>query len=324
MVKTKIDATIIADSEIEGKRITSFILKYPRAIHAELMTHRLFSRNAASSRAIPYKKMVEKVRKDPFIPVQFQKDHSGMQGSEYITGWKLKLVRSLWILGSKFAILSSLMLSKANVTKQLANRMLEPFIWYTVLVTATEYDNFFELRCPKYKTSAGVFKTKVDAVIEHVEHGLGMDLPTSDLDWLLCNKSGAEIHIQELAERMYDEMRDSDPTKLKPGEWHIPFDNHEEKLETRLKVAVARCARLSYETFDGEISVDKDLKLFDMLAANKHMSPFEHCARAMSPYEQTRFSHSTIINDRQWGELGWCRNFKGFIPYRFLMETHQI
>ena len=184
---TKISAKIIADSiNPQGQRITSFILTYPRMIHGELMTHRMFSRNSASSRAIPFNKMVEMAESDPFIPIAWQKDHKGMQGSEYFTDEKEiqakvncwlnarnNAVRSAKYLNSELTIhkingeefvsyqqvdsdsLESLMADKrianTKVTKQLCNRLLEPFQWYTCLVTATEFDNFYELRMPRYE-----------------------------------------------------------------------------------------------------------------------------------------------------------------------------
>src|SRR6185369_7117160 len=81
-----IKAEIVADSINEkGNRITSFIVTFPRIILAEKNTHRVFSRNSASSRAIPFPKMVKSVRENPFIPIAWQKDHKGMQGTEYFS-----------------------------------------------------------------------------------------------------------------------------------------------------------------------------------------------------------------------------------------------
>ena len=155
----KINAEIVADSiSPQGHRITSFILTYPRFIHSELMTHRLFSRNSASSRAIPLEKMVKMVEEDPFIPIAWQKDHKGMQGTEYLNEEEVERAELQWIQASKNAINSARMLNsnyfgvtKNLVTKQLCNRLLEPFMWHTVLVTATEWENFFELRMPCYE-----------------------------------------------------------------------------------------------------------------------------------------------------------------------------
>lgn len=151
--KRKISAKIVADSiDSRGNRITTFVLTYPRFIHAELLTHRLFSRNAASSRAIPFAKMVKDIQEDPFIPIAWQKDHKGMQGSEYFNiEEEIKIQNRKWLQGKDAAILIAKRLHENNVTKQLCNRLLEPFQWYTCLVTATEFDNFFELRKPCYE-----------------------------------------------------------------------------------------------------------------------------------------------------------------------------
>lgn len=168
-----IKAKIIADSVNSfGDRLTSLILTYPRIIHSELMTHRMFSRNSASSRAIPFEKMVKMVEEDPFIPIAWQKDHKGMQGTEYWTDDDTITVDegdayerytkiysatehfiTEWLEARDLAIAQSYELNRLGVTKQLCNRLLEPFMWHTVLVTATEFENFFELRMPCYEIS---------------------------------------------------------------------------------------------------------------------------------------------------------------------------
>src|SRR5690554_4529994 len=148
---TKIAAEIVADSVNEfGDRITSILCTFPRMILAELNTHRMFSRNSASSRAIPFKKMVEIVQNDPFIPIAWQKDHKGMQGTEYFTKAESKALESTWLLARDKAIETAKDLSKDGTTKQLCNRLLEPFMWHKVLITATEWENFFVQRCPQY------------------------------------------------------------------------------------------------------------------------------------------------------------------------------
>lgn len=154
MEKKKTSAKIVADSiDVRGNRITSYILTYPRIIHAEVMTHRMFSRNAASSRAIPFAKMVKDIQEDPFTPIAWQKDHKGMQGTEYFTEQqKIDDCIGTWLMARDKAVREAKYLSNLHgVTKQICNRLLEPFQWYTCLVTATEYDNFFELRNPVYE-----------------------------------------------------------------------------------------------------------------------------------------------------------------------------
>ena len=365
----KIEAKIIADSiSPQGKRITTYLLTYPRFIHAELMTHRLFSRNSASSRAIPFEKMVKMVEEDPFIPIAWQKDHKGMQGTEYFTNERIsnyseyldgnEVVYQLeeeWLEARNCAIEQAKNMNQLGLTKQICNRLLEPFMWHTVLVTATEYDNFFELRCPQYtvnwypssipealEPTQASFKSRKDA-IKYTE---GECNNWKEQDWRDSNESQAEIHIQALAEAMWDAMNESTPKELRAGEWHIPFGDklEEGKLtiqvldeyhnttkgakelltEAALKVSTARCARLSYMTFDGEIDYEKDIQLHDRLLADEHMSPFEHCARAMTNLEYRNFTKTTPYPDENGHteSEGWCNNFKVFIQYRYLIENN--
>lgn len=155
-----ISAEIVADSLNQfGERITTMKLIFPRIILAEFNTHRMFNRNSTSSRAIPFHKMVKAVQENPFIPIAWQKHNSGMQGNEYHTGegnvgdinYKARAERN-WLRARDFAVEQAKYLYEDSlVTEQLSNRLLEPFMYHTVLVTATEFDNFFELRMPCYE-----------------------------------------------------------------------------------------------------------------------------------------------------------------------------
>ena len=147
-----IQAKIVADSLApNGARLTTLEIVFPRYILAELNTHRLFSKNSASSRAIPFNKMVKEVQENPFIPYAWQKDHKGMQGSEYI-GDTLKgnNIRE-WLFARDSAVNHAITLNTLNTTKQLANRLLEPFMYHKVLISATEWENFMALRTPIYE-----------------------------------------------------------------------------------------------------------------------------------------------------------------------------
>lgn len=297
-----ISATIVADSKNTfGQRITTMKLVFPRIVLAEFNTHRALSRNSASSRAIPYRRMVKQIQDHPFIPLEFQKPHSGMQGTEYYEGEEhdLRVIRHLSLRDIVIDQVEEMHMH--GMTKQLLNRYLEPWCMHTVLVTATEWENFFALRA-------------------HPD---------------------AEIHIADLAEKMLVAYNESTPKQLQPGEWHIPFgDNmHDgESLfmygvdlndgDTKIKIATARCARLSYETLGDDPKIDyaADIRLHDQLLAGGHMSPFEHCARAMSEEEMIQWQ--MVVPRVENGNVskyfvdttdGVCGNFRGFIQYRKML-----
>jgi hypothetical protein len=147
-----ISAKVIADSKNEhGDRITTMVVTFPRIILAEFNTHRMFSRNSASSRAIPFKKMVKAIEENPFIPIAWQKDHKGMQGNEYLQGEDEIRAKEFWIQSAHSQISFAKLQSGCNTTKQLCNRLLEPFMWHTVICSFTEIENFFALRTPVYE-----------------------------------------------------------------------------------------------------------------------------------------------------------------------------
>lgn len=320
-----ISANIIADSlGPHNDRLTTYVLTYPRFIHSELMTHRVFSRNAASSRAIPFKKMAEEIKENPFVPVAFQGHHTGMQGTTYLKGGELASAIHIWKVAAERALDMASDLYYDGVTKQLANRLVEPFVWYQSIVTASEYDNFFELRCPVYTFSGETYRSIYDTP-PHIKNVF--DKPA---EWIILSESPAEIHIQLLAEAMWDARKNSQPTKLSNGDWHIPFGDLMTGLEenNRIKVATARAARISYATFgkNPEINFSKDILLHDKLLAMKHMSPFEHVARCMSWEEYRQYGiKKPYPNDKNGRAFpGWCRNFKGFVQYREIIENQTI
>lgn len=301
-----IKAEIIADSKNEhGQRLTTFVLTFPRIVLAEFNTHRMLSKNSASSRAIPFEKMVKMVKENPFIPIRWMKDHKGMQGTEYFSDKEVEelgLVHDhLW--GRNRAIEAATLQSKKGLSKQICNRYLEPFMWHTVIVTGTEWENFFALRA----------------------------------------HDQAEIHIQELAHKMLEEYNKSIPNQLKAGDWHMPFgdkieasritasnlgDNSPDSVtKARIRIATARCARVSYLNFEGNDDLGADIRLHQRLLESGHMSPFEHCARAMNEWEMENNSMMTVgyySNGSHKGERtvsdGWCGNFRGFIQYRKMIN----
>lgn len=359
---------VLADSlSPQRDRLTTMKITFPRIILAEFNTHRMFSRNSASSRAIPFKKMVQMVKENPFIPLVWQKHHSGMQGSEYFSSGNGDNVHKLtegWLKGRDSAVQIAEGLHNSGVTKQLCNRLLEPFMGHTALVTATEWENFFALRCPMYvweelPGSSHMYRSKKDALRDIQKRGYDITnfLKQSDIEWMKMNHSQAEIHMQVLAEAMWDALNASTPKQLNPGEWHIPFNdniNDDEILQKiakkeevshlktaydiyqyyAIKIATARCARISYETLgdNPKIDYETDIRLHDTLLKSKHFSPFEHCARAMNDEEyQTNvkgfypdYNNTTEFDSYSLdkaGVTGWCRNYRGFIQYRHLIDN---
>lgn len=243
-----ISAKIVADSVSQlGKRITTLQLCYPRFIHSELMTHRALSRNAMSSRAVPVAKMIEQVRHNPAMPVHWGKNQPGMQAREELSGEALKIAQTIWIDAAQEAAKRAESMSQFGAHKQIVNRLLEPFQWMHTLVTATEWDNFFQLRL-------------------HPD---------------------AQPEFQALAREMHLARVNSDPLPLSEGEWHLPYVTKQEEsglssagLDAR-RISAARCARVSYLNHDGtDPDPAKDLELFDRLAAGDpiHASPLEHQA----------------------------------------------
>lgn len=282
---------LIADSlNVDtNKRLTTFLLTYPRYIHAELMTHRVFSRNAASSRAIPVIKFRQDVRENPVIPTHWGANKPGMQAGEelddVLQDWvwpandmfpevdvdgsplpRIKLTqrefaKKTWLAARDLALGAHLALEKVGLHKQIANRVIEPWFHIEVLVSATEFENWFGLRC----------------------------------------HSAAHPDIQALADAMLEVYVKNRPALLHHGSWHLPFGDQEilPNLELRdiIRICVARAARVSYKTFEGAIDYQKDFDLHDRLAKQGHWSPFEHVAVAMK--------HGT-----------WSGNFCGWRQYR--------
>ena len=351
-----IDSTIVADSINEfGDRITTFVVTHPRHILAEMNTHRMFSRNSASSRAIPAKEMIRRVREQPFIPIAWQKEHSGMQGTEYITDeFCLQLIIDEWKDAAENAVVRANRISSGivgkegtEVTKQITNRLLEPFLHHTAIITATEYENFFKLRCPQYEDAYQQHhKSKKDYLKITDEPDMH---PITDIGWLKQNKGMGEIHIMALAESMWDNYNESQPKLLKAGEYHIPFgDTFDEQLlkdytwrkadeevvdidKLKREIAIARCARISYGTFEGKEDYEADIKLYDRLLSSQHLSPFEHVAKVMTKDEYYSHINGKIklanienkppFNVVKISNTGWCRNFKGFIQERAILDV---
>lgn len=348
-----IKATIIAHSKsaVNGKEIVTFELEYPRFIHSELMTHRLFSRNAASSRAIPVAKMIAMVRENPAMPVHWGKNQPGMQAKEecdvkvfvermfeYHLAQTGDIEQAIalcmhtreyaWFLAADCMATYAEEFESAGYHKQIVNRILEPFQWMKTVVTATEFDNWFWLR----------------------------------------NHPDAQPEIKELAEKMWEALKASKPVNLQPGEWHVPyvavciFDNvvrpvfysatgnleviDDASGEVRkgtfiswkdaLAISSSCCAQVSYRKLDDSLEKAQDIYKRLVESEPVHASPFEHQATPMKPtysgcMERPWFNPVNTENPAYWekgithadrdGKL-WSGNFCGFVQHRQLIPNN--
>jgi hypothetical protein len=284
-----IKATVIQDS-IFTNRITTFELEYPRFIHSELMTHRQFSRNAASSRAIPVAKMHEHILANMATPVEWGVNRPGMQASEVLSEVEAIGAKNLWRCAGEEAVRWAKSLANQHLHKQIVNRVTEPFQIMKTVVTSTEWENWYNLR----------------------------------------NHADAQPEIRELAKDMLAAHKASKPTILYPGEWHVPYvDRYTSAagmsymigesvvpMEVARKVSASCCAQVSYRNSDD--SIEKAEMIFDKLINSDpaHLSPVEHQATPMSKH---------IHQDEEWPEgvthfdrysNAWSGNFKQWIQFR--------
>ena len=316
--ETSITAKVICDSISEqGVRLTTFEIEYPRFIHGEMMTHRSLSKNSSSSRAIPVQKMLEQIKSNMAIPLYWGKAKSGMQATEEVDIDDVWWYEEKW----KFAFdevsyrieqLSDNVEGKKGfmppLHKQVPNRLSEPFQMMKVVITGTDWDNFFNLRI-------------------HPD---------------------AQPEICMLAYKMYQAMQESKPIELKAGEWHLPYVNlgwngkgemcyadedfNFVGLEQAIKLSAASCASVSYRT-EG-MTLEKADKIFDMLIKAEviHSSPFEHLATPVkNKFNELGLVRVNCSEPQSWeegithmnkqGQL--CSgNLKGWVQYRHLLPNN--
>jgi thymidylate synthase ThyX len=314
MYKTIVDGEggmvvkVVAHSIANDIPIITYELTYPRFIHSELMTHRMFSRNASSSRAIPAIKLISSVWDNPAMPIHWGKNKAGMQADEELGDRMKYAAQEEWDKASSRACKSARALAVLGVHKQITNRILEPFQFMHTVVTATEWDNFFLLRTHK----------------------------------------DAQPEIQELANLMKKAMLHSTPEELAVGQWHLPYvpkydregnPSYYDDVETAIKCSAARCARVSYMKHDNTApSIEEDLDLYNMLAMRPcnvkgkefgehdpvHLSPLEHQATPMRmPYVPTALvpewekGLTHVSSDGR----AWSGNFHGWLQHRQLIAV---
>jgi thymidylate synthase ThyX len=287
-----ISAKMIQDSvSPDGIRLISLQLRYPRFIHSEFMTHRVFSRNASSSRAIPIERVIQSIEDDPAFPIHWGKNQSGMQAREELVGADKLDAWAAWVHAARDAVAHARRMAESGAHKQIVNRILEPFAHITVLVTATEWDNWYELR-------------------DHED---------------------AQPEIQALAREMLECSNASHPKTLDWHQWHLPYLTPEELTEAHATgpdewrvnwaaISAARCCRVSYDRLDGSpTTIEADLNRFNLLMGSKpwHASPVEHqaCPDVWVPRPHLGGSRSG-----SWFKPELQGNFRGWRQYRKFIE----
>lgn len=251
-------AKIIVDTIFNDKRIITLQVTMPRFILSQFNKHRAFSSNAASSRAIPVEKLITFVRETPFTPQQFGMNKAGMVAGESFDYETNRNLQEIWHRAAEMAAYHAETLMKKGVHKQWANRLLEPFLMTDVVVTATDWDNFFKLRLaedsqPEMQTVAACMKDCIDKSIPRESR---WHLPYVDYPQILSKTLEEDDAFPKLA-----------------------------------CISAARCARVSYNNHDGSKTVEsKDLELASKLLEHGHMSPFEHCAmESGASYREANF-----------------------------------
>lgn len=294
MATTKIEAKLILASRNlkTGDTLYTFRLTYPRIILSEMGTHRVLSKNTSSSRAVPAKRYRTEVLRDPFIPMFVGKAQTGMQAGAELTGWRRSFIQKGYGLARYPAIAASWLLEKAGAPKQIVNRLLEPWLWVSQIVTATDWQNFISQRC----------HPDAEPHIRELALSIKRAVCFSDFSFIGAGSDTYLLGLTEPQKAVYK--------LLYPGEWHIPHITQDEQnsfeTEELLALSTARSARESYTSISSEAkqNVLTDKALHDKLLNSKppHLSPFEHAAQAQDESEY-------------WG------NFRGFKQYRKQIEN---
>lgn len=263
---------------VHYENLWTFELKYPRYIHSEFMTHRMFSRNASSSRAIPVAKAIQQVEENPVIPETVFMNKSGMVGDTEADSVAYHWFKKFWKDASKDAVEQAKKMNALGIHKQHINRILEPFQYISVIVTATEWDNFFKLR--RSKDAQPEMQDLANAIYEEMERNKDKEFGVI----VLHEEKEEDVDAESLGSCYYLGFLSYEEYEEKPLIISLPYvtESDIEKLGTDnygilMKISSARCARVSYNNHDGSTpNIDKDLELFKRLFKGEHMSPFEH------------------------------------------------
>lgn len=312
MKHTPISAKIIAKSKSlhTGVTIVTYELEYPRFFHAQVMTHRALSKNSSSSRAIPINRMIDLVEENTATPIYWGVNQKGMQANVELSEHLQTVALEEWYKARDFAIQQARTLARLGVHKQIVNRILEPYQMMKVIMTGTNYDNFYALR----------------------------------LESLDKSKIHAQPEIWELARLMYEENKKTPALTLQKGEWHTPYyrngywsdvhlEEYGESLDTALKISTSCCAQVSYRLLDD--SIDKALDIYKKLTESDpiHASAFEHCATPIAyNINEGMYVLNTPNRLDSWQkgithvrrDNTLCSgNFEDFIQYRQLIPKHE-
>lgn len=303
---------VLADSlSPDGVRLTTLKVTHPRFILAEINTHRTLSRNSASSRAIPTEKQIERVIEKPFVPETFNQRVKGMGVGEALEQADQVLAQRFWLQASRDAVAAAQRLNDLGIDKSRANRLLEPFMWHTAIITATEWSNFYALR----------------------------------------DNSGAQPEFQIIAKMMREAMWQNEPTPLDYGEWHLPGISADELRrlcnaredhaagvmhevlrddieQSTKRVSARRMARVSFDKVGEAEEWGTSVQRAGVLMTNGHVSPLEHIARPLhhSDFFDDNLVDKLTISVRSHRELlhggtipmsaVWAGNFRGYLQFR--------
>ena len=237
-----ISVEVIADSAYLDTRLTTVRARYPRIILAEVNTHRAFSRNAASTRAISLDRQLAAVWHDPYIPAEWPATQRGMAGGAPLADVDADRARAAWLEARDHAVIQARELQRLGVHRQHVGRLIEPWAWVDAIISATEWDNFFALRIAPE----------------------------------------AQPEIRALAIAIRDALAASTPRIVGFQDWHIPWHIEDPRLSfvESLIATGGRLARVSYGRPGGDPDPLADLALGRRLIAAGHWSPFEHIAIA--------------------------------------------
>lgn len=297
--------SIVKDSvNIFGNRLTTYEIETYRYIWAEVLTHKMLSKNAQSSRAVPVNSVLSINQSIPVEPIVWGKNKAGMSATESLVGFRMFCSKGVWKAAAKFSFLASKTLSKLGLHKQWSNRLTEPYSRIKVVISGTEWDNF---------------------------------------EWLRDDPEAAQPEIVDLARKIKELKAESIPFLLRPGEAHVPyvttirqdeegdlqyFDVNGEviTLSRALKISASCLAQISYRKLD--CTLEKAMRVYKQLfdGTKPHYSPTEHAGIAIG---KAGLEVGDIFDPSNW-ERGishidkegkfWSANFKGFIQHRKLLE----